>query len=84
MCTPLLLLLKLWNRFSFVFAPSRPTALHVELQSSFIADPSSTQWIVDSGASKHICFDRDFCDWNTVEAFNLAWAKLLQVKTERG
>ena len=37
------------------------TAFHVELQSSFFAvsDTSCihTQWFIDSGASKHLCFD---------------------------
>jgi len=41
------------------------TAFHVELQSSFFADASSSQWLIDSGASKHMCFDRGSFDQNT-------------------
>ena len=41
------------------------TAFHVELQSSFFADASSSQWLIDSGASKHMCFDQDSFDQNT-------------------
>ena len=50
------------------------TAFHVELQSSFFAGASSSQWLTDSGASKHMCFDKDSFDQNTfVSGSNTAW-----------
>ena len=43
----------------------------MELQSSFFADASSTQWLVDSGVSRHMCFDKSSFDPGTLSEGSL-------------